>query len=276
MLFAQAGNVCTLMASYIPLYLLSGINKGIITSLNYGKNVSEIPNQMITNQFSVVSGIKYNELVAKGEIDKLNEVFLKTSKFLLFILFAISGLFFLYSEDIIKIVFMRGAFNMKSVSDTALFLKYFGILIPFSAFNTIGAKIFMAMQKIKHAFVYQIITNILLVIFIYLFVNFYGAIGYPIALILIYALSVITIQPLLKITLPTLKYKKLLYFIIKVIIINFLIVIFLYKIGSYININSFARFFLGSFVKMLKNEGLDTPEFLICHISCYFFILLND
>ena len=63
--FAQAGNITSSLTVYAPLYLLSGFNAGIITSLNFAHQISFMPTNLVTNQFSAVAGIKFNELHAQ-------------------------------------------------------------------------------------------------------------------------------------------------------------------------------------------------------------------
>ena len=85
-IFFGAGPVCTLASSYFPLYILSGFNSGIISAMNYGKNIADIPNTLLTAQVANVSGIKMNEQVAQSNYNSLNETFIKSSKLLVFIL----------------------------------------------------------------------------------------------------------------------------------------------------------------------------------------------
>ncbi len=189
-IFAQLGNITSVLSSYIPLYILSGFGAGIITSLNYGQKIADIPTQFITMQFSSVIGIKLNELYAKNEIKTMNDVFVNSSKALLFILIPISCFLFLYAHDIIALLLQRGNFDSEAVQQTVVFFKYFCLLLPFLAINTLVSRIFMAAQKIKEAFWYQIIMNGVLIGLIYVLVMFYGVIGYPIALIILHSLSV--------------------------------------------------------------------------------------
>lgn len=233
--YAQAGNIFSLLSAYVPLYLLSGFKGGIITALNYGKNLSDIPNQMITSQFSVVSGIKFNELAARKEYNQLNEIFLSTTRLLLFLLTPISGLFFLFSEDIVSIIYLRGAFNANSVLETALFLKYFGMLLPLLAINTMTSRIFMATQKINYSFVYQIVTNLFFLVLLFLFVRIFGIIGYPIAQIVMYLISAIAIYLFLKLTIKDFKYLQILYYFLFIILINAFstFVVFKFKISNF-------------------------------------------
>ncbi|HRP31655.1 MAG TPA: lipid II flippase MurJ [Agriterribacter sp.] len=223
--FAQAGNITSSLAQYAPLYLLSGFNAGIITSLNFAQQISSLPTHLITNQFSSVTGIKFNEQYARGDYHELNRTFVSTSGFLLFILFPISGIMFLFSKEIVSILLERGAFGEKGVSETALFLKYLGFLAPLLAINTLFSRLFMAAHKIIESFWYQIFFNLGLILTLYFAVKGFGVVGYPMTVVSLYTLNVIVSYFLEKRYFNIIDYKKILTSFSKVIILNICVII---------------------------------------------------
>jgi len=78
--YAELGQMATVASSMFPLYLLSGFGNGIISVMNYGKNIADVPNTLVTSQFANVSGIKLNEQVAVVDHAGMNDTFLRTSK----------------------------------------------------------------------------------------------------------------------------------------------------------------------------------------------------
>lgn len=190
-IFAQAGNITSSLSAYAPLYLLSGLQAGIITSLTFAQQISSLPTHLITNQFSAVAGIKFNDLYSKKDFTAINHTFLSISSFLFFILIPISGIFFLFPNEIASILFERGSFSKGSVTYTATFLKWLGLLLPLIAVNTLFARLFMASHKIIESFWYQISFNVVLIIALYISVRQFGFIGYPITLVAIHMLNVI-------------------------------------------------------------------------------------
>ena len=125
--FAQAGNITSSFTVYAPLYLLSGFSAGIITSLNFANQIAFLPTNLVTNQFSAITGIKFNELYAQRNLERLNEIFLTTASFLIFLLTPVSGIFLLFSNEIVSVLFQRGAFGENGVSFTAQFLQFLGL-----------------------------------------------------------------------------------------------------------------------------------------------------
>lgn len=248
--FAQAGNITSSLSNYLPLYLLSGFNAGIITSLNYAQQVSSMPTTLITNQFSSVAGIKFNELRAEGNDTQLSDLFLNISFFLMFILFPISGVVFLHSKEIFIILFKRGAFNSESVLNSARFLKYLILMLPLLAINTLVARLFMAAHLIKQSFWYQIILNLFLILFIYLGIKMIGIDGYFISLISIYVLNIVLQYFLLKRFIPGIRYELLLKNITENLLMNILLVIIIYQSEKlfFEQLNGAVKLIFGSFI----------------------------
>jgi peptidoglycan biosynthesis protein MviN/MurJ (putative lipid II flippase) len=189
--FAQAGNITSSLCTYAPLYLLSGFNNGIITSLNFAQQISSLPTTLVTNQFSAVAGIKFNECYAKKDFGKLNSIFLSAADFLIFILLPVSGVFFLFPTQIVSVLLEHGAFGGKGAAYTSYFLQYLGLLLPMLVINTLFARLFMASHKIRESFWYQVCFNIVLIVALYGAIRRFGFTAYPITLVAMHVLNVI-------------------------------------------------------------------------------------
>lgn len=230
--YAQAGNITSVLTSYVPMYILSSFGSGIITSLTYGQKTAELPNQLITQQFSSVAGIKFNELYAQQKLEDLNRVFLSVVKLLLFILIPLSTLILIFSNNIVSILFERGRFDNSSVERSALFLKYFGLGLPMLAINTIIARLFMAAQKVKAGSGYQILLNSVLIIIITIGVRKWGPIGYPYAVVAIHVANLLFSYVLLKIVVPFINYNEVLLYTLKLLLLNGLVAALVYYLNS--------------------------------------------
>lgn len=190
-IFAQAGNITSSLSSYAPLYLLSSFGNGIITSLNFAQQISTLPTALVTNQFSAVAGIKFNESYSARDDRAINETFRSTAEFLLFILLPVSGIFFFFSRDIVSVLLERGAFGHTGVVYTSGFLQYLGLLLPMMVINTLISRLFMASHKIMESFWYQICFNVILIGVLYFTVHRYGFMAYPITLASVHVLNVL-------------------------------------------------------------------------------------
>jgi putative peptidoglycan lipid II flippase len=222
-LYAQLGNFSTMFSNYIPLYLLSGMNAGIITSLTLGQKTAEMPGNLINSQFSSVVGIKLNELNAKKDRQQSNEIFQNSIKILIFIMVPISSILFFFSEEIVRLLFFRGEFSEDAVKTTAIFFKYFSLALPLYSVNSMVAKLFMADQKIKEAFWFQTLLNIFYIGILFYLTSVYGEIGFPFSVILLYLAIVTLIYFLIQKHFPYIEYKKTLIYFAKIIFMNFFI-----------------------------------------------------
>ncbi|MFH1004547.1 MAG: lipid II flippase MurJ [Bacteroidota bacterium] len=232
MFFAQAGNAMSLIAGFMPIYVLSGYSAGIIASLNFGQKTAEAPNQL-TVQFSSVLGIKFNELYAKRDYNSLNNIFLTSAKFLMFVCIPFSVLMFLYNIEIISLLFHRGAFDVQSVDLSASVLQIFGFLLPLYGINTIVTRLFIAGQRMKSAFYNQLALNILIIALTILGIKCFGIIGYPLSLISVYLIAVFAYYIWLRILFPYIRYIEIFIYLIKLIILNGCIGVFIYYVKPF-------------------------------------------
>ncbi|MET6998760.1 lipid II flippase MurJ [Chitinophaga defluvii] len=218
--FAQCGNLATTLATYFPLFLLSGFNAGVIAALNYGKRIADLPTTFITSQFSTVVNIKFNESYSKGNLEELNNSYIRTIKLLLFIITPLASISFIFSEEMISILYSRGAFDSKAISVTADFFKYFVIMLPFVCMDAISARLYATTQTIKYSFIYQIIGNVLRIVLIYGGLKQYGYIGYPLAMLSVSILSIFIFYIYTLKLFPFIEYKRVLRYLLGIILFN--------------------------------------------------------
>ncbi len=225
MLFTQLGSLSSVLAASVPMYLISGLGSGVISALNYGKQVSELPNSVITSQFSSVAGIKFNEQHAQKNYEETNRVFLAAARFLLFILVPVSFAGFAYSREIMTLLFKRGTFDAAATALSAKFLRFFVLSLPFYGISTLMARIFMAGQKIRESFWFQVLYNLLLVTVIYGCVSKFGGLGYPLALLIMNLFGALFYIYLTRAFFPYIHYVKALDYFSKIAALNLALIL---------------------------------------------------
>ncbi len=218
--FAQAGSITSSLSAYAPLYLLSGFGNGIITSLNFAQQISSLPTTLITNQFSAVAGIKFNESYAGKDFAKINSTFLSTADFLIFILFPVAGILFLFPSQIVSVLLEHGAFGKQGVAYTSIFLRYLGLLMPMLVINTLFARLFMASHKIMESFWYQICFNIVLITALFISIHRFGFAVYPITLVSVHVLNILCCYLLEKKYFGIIQYKLVLQKMLLLFLLN--------------------------------------------------------
>lgn len=213
---AQLGNLATALSSYVPMFMLSGLDRGTVSAMNYGRQAAEFPNNFVTQQFSSVAGIKLNEVFAKKQEEEVDRVAIASMKGLFFALVPAALFGAVYARQLIGLLFGRGAFGADSVSAAAAFFRLFALLLPFYAANSITARLFLAAQKIKQAFWYQLAMNLLMAAAIAAGVAAYGALGYPAALLACHVFALFAVGLLTVKYFPRVRYWDAALYLLKV------------------------------------------------------------
>jgi len=181
-LWVELGTAASVLARYLPLYLFSGFSAGALTALNYAQRMSRVPMTLLTSQFSSVTAVKFNELMARKQGEELDLSFGRIARIAIFILFPLSILMSLVGFDMISILFGRGKFQGEALHMTALMFSIFVLNLPLTGFMTVLARFLVARQAIRYGVLWQIFSNGLNIVVVLLSVRYWGAIGYPIGL----------------------------------------------------------------------------------------------
>jgi|CXWJ01.1.fsa_nt_gi putative peptidoglycan lipid II flippase len=221
--YAELGQVATLASSLFPLYLLSGFGSGVISLMNYGKNIADIPNTLVTTQVSNVSGIKLNEEVARHDHAAMNDTFLRTSRLLLFILVPMSFYLFVFATPLVEIFYQNRNFTAAAIGEAAFFLKLLAITLFITGINTMVTRVFIAIQAIRQAFIYQVILNVLLIAVTWLCTKTYGAYGYGYGIIIVNLVNYFGMYLVCKKLAPFIDYAALLTYCAFILFFNMLI-----------------------------------------------------
>ncbi len=256
--FAGLGQLATLASNFFPLFLLSGFGQGVISALNYGKNIADIPNTLVTAQLVNVSGIQLNERAARRDLAGMNESFVHMGKLLLFTLVPLACFVFVFAEPIVQLFYFRGSFTVADVEASAKFLQLLSVTIFSVAINSLVSRIFIATQTIRQAFVYQLVLNACLIVAIWLFTRYYGAYGYPYALILMNGINFIAMFFICKKIAPQITYAPLLKYTGLLLIINAAISTGLYYAAPWLHAgvlgNCIVLFLIYLFILLLLNK----------------------
>jgi peptidoglycan biosynthesis protein MviN/MurJ (putative lipid II flippase) len=223
--FAQIGNFVTTLGGYAPLYFLSGFGTGVIAALNYAQQISTQPTSFITNQVTAVSRIKMSELYVSGHFEQVNEIFLTTIKFLVFALLPISGMVYLFADQMVIVLFKRGSFDASSVKMSSDLLRWLALSLPFTAVVSIAGNLYVAAQRIRVSIGYQIASNLLLIGLVFFSLKWFGYIGYPIAFLGVNALNVLVVYIFCRLYFQFIRYGTVLKYLLLMIVANSLIVV---------------------------------------------------
>lgn len=158
MLTGQTLAVVDIVNNLLPLYLISGMGAGLVSALNYCRQITDSPTEIITNRVVNVSKIEMTENAARGQVNVFNKNFLSTNHLLLFVLTPLAVFISYFAADVVALFFKRGQFGLLAAAQTTAFLRpmifMLVLLVPAYLQNNAIA----AWCKIKENFPYALVS----------------------------------------------------------------------------------------------------------------------
>lgn len=177
----QLIELANIAASLLPLYLLSGLSAGLVSALNYAKQLADSPTEIFTLRVTNVSKIQLTESAAQKDRETLNADFLNTQHFLLFLLTPLAVFTAFYAPEIVTLFFKRGEFNAQDVRQAAAFLRPLMGIMWFIALILMQNNVVAAGRKLKDFLPYALGPIVLFIAATPLTVRLWGAFAYPYA-----------------------------------------------------------------------------------------------
>lgn len=179
MLAGQTLEIVGILNSLLPVYLISGLGAGLISVLNYAKQIADAPVEIIVNRVSNVSKIQLTEDASGRHFNTLNRHFLNTSHFLLFLLVPVSVFVSFYAYDVIALFFMRGRFTSAAAQAAADFLRPLIFMIVILVPVLMQSNVISATRKVKESFGYLLLSNLFFTVLAFGGISLWGAFSYP-------------------------------------------------------------------------------------------------
>ena len=177
----QLIELANIAASLLPLYLLSGLSAGLVSALNYAKQLADSPTEIFTMRVTNVSKIQLTESAAQNDEAALNANFLNTQHFLLFLLTPLAVFTAFYAPEIVTLFFKRGEFNARDVYQAAAFLRPLMGVMLFMAPVLMQNNAVAAGRKLKEFLPYALAGIVLFIALTPVTVRLWGAFAYPYA-----------------------------------------------------------------------------------------------
>ena len=175
----QLIELANIVSSVLPLYLLSGLSAGLISALNYAKQLSDSPTEIFTYRVANISKIQLTESAARNDWKKLNADFLSTQHFLLFVLTPLAVFTCFFAPEIITLFFKRGNFGAADVQNAAAFLRPLMVLMWFMALISMQNNVVAAGRKVKESLPYALSCIGLFIVTVPFTMKIWGAFAFP-------------------------------------------------------------------------------------------------
>jgi len=177
-LSGQVLAVFEIINSLVPVYLISSMGAGMISALNYCRQLTDSPTEILTNRVVNISKIALTEDAAKQTEEKFNQTFLASNFILLFFLTPLVIFSCYFAKDIVSLFFERGNFTGKAVQDTVSFLRPFIFTVLLLAPAMIQGAAVAAMRKIKENFPFSVVSSLIFLSGVWFLVPRYGAFSF--------------------------------------------------------------------------------------------------
>jgi len=162
---------------FIDQVMATELSEGAVSVLRYAYRVNDIPMQIVILALSKAVLPYVSELAVQKDQHGLREMFFVMLTAVATISFPMASVFSLHAEEIVRILFMRGAFGEASVHITAKTLVFYAIGLFFYSYSFINASFFIALQEMRWLFIMGCASVILNVIFNSIGMRFFGVPG---------------------------------------------------------------------------------------------------
>lgn len=179
MLTGQTLAVLDMVNGWLPIYLLSGMNAGLVSALNYCKQFTDSTTEVLTARVANVAKIEMTQQAAAGQPEALNQTFLRANYLLLILLAPLVVFSCYFAPQIVELFFKRGHFTGADVQNTVCFLRPMLFTLLLAAVGYAQNSVVAAGRKIKEGFPYALVSGLLFTAMMWVFIPHYGAFSYP-------------------------------------------------------------------------------------------------
>lgn len=164
----------------IDKMIASGLGEGVITSVHYAAVLSNFVCTLVASMGGILFTYVTNEIISNNDTGAA-ELINGFSKVFIWLLIPISVLVWIYSEDIVRIVFGRGEFDANAVKLCSTALRGYALsFIPFVVREFYG-RVLYAYEDSKHATLNSTIAITINIILSILMSRFMGVLGITVA-----------------------------------------------------------------------------------------------
>ncbi|HAS6085479.1 TPA: murein biosynthesis integral membrane protein MurJ [Vibrio vulnificus] len=129
--------------------IASTFSAGSISSLNYGFMITSVIHSIVVMSIVSIAFPAFSKLAQRKDLSLLMMLVSKVIKLVLIILVPITVFFIVYSDEIVRLVYHRGAFDEKSIAMTSSTLLFYSVGLIAIGFREVLIRIFYAFGDTK-------------------------------------------------------------------------------------------------------------------------------
>ena len=135
--------------SIVDRSMASGLIEGSVSALNYSSEVANMVTQVVILSLTTILYPKMTELFARNDKKEKNGFTLTYINVVSLLVLPLAALIFMFSKEIVQILFGRGAFNENTVLFVSRALKIYALGIVGASFRDVLNKVFYSMKDTK-------------------------------------------------------------------------------------------------------------------------------
>lgn len=135
--------------SIVDRSMASGLVEGSVSALNYSSEVANMVTQVVILSLTTILYPKMTELFAREDKEEKNSFTLTYINVVSLLVLPLAALIFVFSKEIVQILFGRGAFNEETVLFVSRALKVYALGIVGASFRDVLNKVFYSMKDTK-------------------------------------------------------------------------------------------------------------------------------
>ncbi len=247
----------------IDRMIASFLSTGSIASLNYASKLTSAISTLLISGVSTVIYPQMARQAARDDKEGMSETLNLAISFFILILFPLIIGGYVLRNEIISIVFMRGAFDEKSVSSIAPLFVCYMVCLFFTALRQASSRLFYSLEDSKTPMYNSLIGIGINIVLNIILAKFLGALGLALATTISTAVIAFLILKTAKKRLDGLNYKKSFVLSVKsgISAVLMLLILSLIKIPL-IKIGFFSSGFKGTLIYTLLMVIIGTAVYL--------------
>ncbi len=150
----------------------SKLGNSSLALLNFSYYIFLVPLQLTSQTASLITFTKLTEKISLKDYSGENQFINAGIRYVFFIAIPIAILIFLFWEDIIRVIYLRGKFDADAMYKTGFLTIMFGLAIVPKAFSNLINKVFHANMNLKPRCYVLLLITILKILFNYIFLKY--------------------------------------------------------------------------------------------------------
>lgn len=165
----------------VDTMLASDLTEGSISALNYASRLVSFSSGIFVLAIMSIMYPIFSKLSIANEKAKLDDAIRTSLRLLLLVLTPVTAVIFIFSNQIVSVIFERGAFDANSTSITASVFFFYGLGVVFIGFRELFNKVFYALKDTKTPLYISIVSVGLNIVFSLVLVEQMGVQGLALA-----------------------------------------------------------------------------------------------